>query len=80
MLAYERYLHTIFKHTPLLSRVLSNSFLANSTLTLQVHNFPGDYYRFSRQAFEEVFFAEMEKVTIRSIMAPPRIIGAGIKP
>jgi SAM-dependent methyltransferase len=51
-----------------------------STLTLQIHNFPGDYYRFSEQAYRDVFFEGLQTVVIRSVMSPPRIIGFGIKP
>jgi len=51
-----------------------------ATITFELHNAPGDYYRFSQQTFEEVFFDSMSDVEIRSIMLPPRIIGAGIKP
>ena len=54
--------------------------IQHSTLTLGVHNFPGDYYRFSEQAVREVFFAGAENVVIRSVLVPPRIIGAGIRP
>jgi ubiquinone/menaquinone biosynthesis C-methylase UbiE len=54
--------------------------LGVSTLTLLVHNFPGDYYRFSEQAYREVFFEGLESVVIQSVMSPPRIIGHGIKP
>jgi len=51
-----------------------------SSLTLGVHNFPGDYYRFSAQAMAEVLLAGLEQVTVRSILAPPRLIGYGRKP
>jgi SAM-dependent methyltransferase len=51
--------------------------LQHSTLTLATHNFPGDYYRFSEQAFREVFFEGMIDVVVRSVLVPPRIIGAG---
>jgi len=54
--------------------------LQHSTLTLGVHNFPGDYYRFSEQAVREVFLEGMNEVTIRTVLVPPRIIGAGIRP
>ena len=50
-----------------------------STLTFFIHNFPGDYYRFSEQAFREVFFEDMTDVTICSVLVPPRIIGKGIR-
>jgi len=51
-----------------------------STLTLKVHNFPGDYYRFSEQAYRDVFFEGLDSVAIQTVMSPPRIIGFGIKP
>jgi hypothetical protein len=54
--------------------------LRSSTPTLLVHEFPGDYYRFSLQAFREVLLEGLKDVEIRSVMIPPRIIGAGIKP
>ena len=53
--------------------------LEHSTLTLGIHNFPGDYYRFSEQAFREVIFEGMKKVIIHTVLVPPRIIGAGIR-
>ena len=54
--------------------------LNKSTLTFQVHNCPGDYYRFSEQTYRDVFFAGLQSVSIRVVMSPPRIIGFGIKP
>jgi len=53
--------------------------LQHSTLTLGVHNFPGDYYRFSEQTFREVFFEGMAEVEIHTVLVPPRIIGVGIR-
>lgn len=53
--------------------------LQHSTLTLGVHNFPGDYYRFSEQAVGEVFFEGMKEVVIRTVLVPPRIIGVGLR-
>ncbi len=55
-------------------------FLTNFTITLKIHNYPRDYYRFSLQAFEDIFFEKMSGVEIHTVMRPPRIIGAGIKP
>jgi ubiquinone/menaquinone biosynthesis C-methylase UbiE len=72
----ERYFHGFFKRIPFLSRF----FPAHSTITLSMHDYPGDYYRFSPQAFKEVFFAGMKEVEIRVVLSPPRIIGWGIKP
>ena len=54
--------------------------LFHGTVTFEVHNFPGDYYRFSEQAFKDVFFEGMREVEVCSIMVPPRIIGVGTKP
>jgi SAM-dependent methyltransferase len=53
--------------------------LQHSTLTLGVHDYTGDYYRFSEQAFREVFFVGMKDVVIRTLLVPPRIIGAGLR-
>jgi SAM-dependent methyltransferase len=54
--------------------------LFRSTLTLEVHNSPGDYYRFSVQTFQDVFFSGLKNVEIRQINFPPNIIGSGTKP
>jgi SAM-dependent methyltransferase len=53
--------------------------MQHSTLTLGVHNSPGDYYRFSEQTFREVFFIGMTEVVIRTVLTPPRIIGTGVR-
>lgn len=50
-----------------------------STLTYQVHNYPGDYYRFSEQTMKEVMLDGCEDIEMRTIMVPPRIIGVGRK-
>jgi SAM-dependent methyltransferase len=50
-----------------------------STLTYRVH-YAFDYYRFSEQAVREVFFEGMDRVRVRAMMTPPRIIGHGRKP
>jgi SAM-dependent methyltransferase len=47
------------------------------TPTLGIHNYPGDYYRFSAQAMTEVFLAGYRHVRVQTIMQPPRIIGWG---
>ncbi len=53
--------------------------LLSSTLTFEVHANPGDYYRFSRQAYREVILAGLEEVEVVSVLVPPRIIGSGRK-
>jgi SAM-dependent methyltransferase len=50
-----------------------------STLTYRVH-YRFDYYRFSEQAVREVFFEGMERVRVRAVWTPPRVIGHGWKP
>jgi len=67
---------------PLIGSLISNEYLNfffTATFTFQIHDAPGDYYRFSPQAFKEVFFDGMDDVEVRSIMLPPRIIGVGTK-
>ncbi len=54
-------------------------FLINATPTFRVHNEPGDYYRFSPQAFRDVVFEGMRDVRVRSVLIPPRLIGSGLK-
>lgn len=54
--------------------------LLTATLTLQVHDAPADYWRFSPQAFAEVFLEHLDEVEVRTLMQPPRIIGVGRKP
>jgi hypothetical protein len=54
--------------------------LGAGTVTLGVHNFPGDYYRFSEQAVREVFLAGLADIQVRLVLNPPRIIARGRKP
>lgn len=73
----------ILNRVPLIRRLRFNQYFNlffKSTLTFEVNNNPGDYYRFSPQAFGEVLFDGMVDVRVNSIMLPPRIIGSGIKP
>lgn len=51
-----------------------------SSLTLGIHDYPGDYYRFSTQAMAEVLLAGMVDVTVQTVLSPPRILGIGRKP
>ena len=78
-LPFEQTLRGLLAKIPAPSRLRDGWPLRHSTLTLGVHNFPGDYYRFSEQAFREVILAEMRDVVIRTVLTPPRIIGAGIR-
>ncbi len=53
--------------------------LLKSTPTIEIHDAPGDYYRFSPQTFRDVFFDGMDEVEVRTIMFPPIIVGSGKK-
>lgn len=48
-------------------------------LTYRLHDAPGDYYRFSAQAFREVILEGLDDIEVQTIMLPPIIVGAGIK-
>jgi len=79
-LPFERTVRSTLARFPRSSRRPDGWALQHATLTLGVHNFPGDYYRFSEQAVREVFFEGMREVVVRSVLVPPRIIGSGIQP
>jgi ubiquinone/menaquinone biosynthesis C-methylase UbiE len=69
--------------TPLVNRLRFHQYLNllfTGTVTYQVHNFPGDYYRFSEQTMYEVILEGLEEIDVRQIMLPPRFIGCGVKP
>ncbi len=67
---------------PLLGRPLRAwaDALSASTPTLVVHRFPGDYYRFGEQAVRDVLLAGLEEVEVRTVLVPPRYVGAGRRP
>jgi SAM-dependent methyltransferase len=50
-----------------------------SSPTLGLHQFPGDYYRFSRQAVAEIFLANFDSIAVETVLNPPRFIGRGRK-
>jgi len=64
----------------LLSKYTKSNILLAGTVTLGIHNYPGDYYRFSEQAVREVFLSGLESISIHRVMHPPRFIGIGKKP
>jgi SAM-dependent methyltransferase len=73
---------SVLGRIPVIRSFSSNQYLNlcfNATITYQIHNAPGDYYRFSPQAFKEVFFEGIDDVEVRAIMLPPRIIGVATK-
>ncbi len=78
--------HDLFKRflkrTPLAGALLAHPLLGvrlTGTPTFEIHNHPGDYYRFSPQAMVEVLLADLDQIAIRTIMQPPRLIGSGVK-
>ena len=75
---YLRFILGICRKIPLASKY--SNLMVIPTLTFPVHNYPGDYYRFSLQSFSDFFFEGLKDVSIYSIMMPPSIIGSGIKP
>lgn len=70
--------NAVYQKIPFIGRYLGS--LYQSTVTFKLHDYPGDYYRFSPQTVREVFFEGMKNVDIRILMVPPRIIASGIKP
>ena len=52
---------------------------AVSTITYHLHDFPGDYYRFSEQAVAQVLLGGLDDVRVESVLLPPRLIGSGIR-
>jgi SAM-dependent methyltransferase len=62
---------------PLLSGV---SWWLKSTPTVEIHDAPGDYYRFTPQAFREVLLEGLEEVEVGTILFPPVVVGAGRLP
>ena len=66
------------KITKIISRKNSVNF-NNSTFCFKLHEYPGDFYRYSEQTFKEVFFEGFRDVEIETIMIPPRTYGFGYK-
>ncbi len=59
----------------LLAALTKADALLAGTVTLGEHRFPGDYYRFTEQAVQEVFLEGLVEPRCRWVMSPPRIIG-----
>ena len=74
---------SLWARMPLIKQLQRNAYLNllfTGTVTFQVHNWPGDFYRFSPQAMREVFLEGFEQIEVRTIMWPPRVVGIGIRP
>jgi SAM-dependent methyltransferase len=76
----EKLTRPLFAGIPLIRKVPWLRRLGFWTLTIGLHDSPGDYYRFSPQAVREVFFEGMLEVQVTRIMVPPQLIGSGIVP
>jgi len=75
---FKRFLRRLPLPRFLVANALFNTFFT-STVTFQVHNAPGDFYRFSEQAVREVFFRGANQVRVCLVLVPPRLIGIGRK-
>lgn len=62
---------------PVLGRAVETWLSATPTLVL--HQYPGDFYRFSAETVRQVFFAGYRDVAVSALMQPPRFVGSGIK-
>jgi len=49
-----------------------------SVPTYMIHDFPGDYYRYSKQSCKEIFFDGFKHINQTVFLHPPRIVTAGI--
>lgn len=63
-----------------LLKITRSSILSAGSVTLGIHNYPGDYYRFSEQAVRKIFLDGLTACEVHRVMHPPRFIGVGIKP
>ena len=51
-----------------------------STYTYMFHSAPNDFYRFSEEAIQEVFFEDFVVLHLERMLEPVRMIGVGYKP
>lgn len=75
----ERYQRKLRRWLPWIANGKRLNGLFTATMTYQIHNEPGDFYRFSDQAFREVIMEGLEDVKVSPFMWPPRLIGMGRK-
>jgi SAM-dependent methyltransferase len=68
------------KHVPPgVMRRIKASHVRDATQTWRVHAAPGDYWRFTEQAYKDVIMDGFNTVTYSLSFMPPLIIGMGIK-
>lgn len=56
-----------------------SDFFENMTFCFKIHDYPGDYYRYSEQTHKDVFLKGFKNVQIQTLMCPPRTISYGFK-
>jgi SAM-dependent methyltransferase len=71
---------TVKKLLHYLLKITGSSILSAGSVTLGIHNYPGDYYRFSEQAVRKIFLDGLTACEVHRVMHPPRFIGVGFKP
>ena len=57
---------------------VQNLDIVNATITYRVHNAPGDYWRFTEQAYKEVLMEGFVDVDYSVFLTPPIIVGCGV--
>jgi len=58
---------------------IKNMDILNSTLTYCVHNAPGDYWRFTEQAYKEILLEGFIDIEYSLFLMPPIIVGYGTR-
>lgn len=53
--------------------------LLNATITYRVHGAPDDYWRFTESAYKNVLMEGFQQVSYVKMLAPPLIVGYGVK-
>ncbi len=76
---YAKQQNFIFKTIGLLARLFKLEALNVSALTLGVHAYPDDFYRFSPSAVKTIFMSGFENVVTVKLLTPPRLIAYGFK-
>jgi len=72
-------LHSCKWVDPRTRKKVRNFNILNASLTYRVHNAPGDFWRFTEQAYREVLMEGFHDVKYSSFLMPPIIIGSGVK-
>lgn len=60
-------------------KLVQLNYLKASTPTLGIHEYPEDYYRFSKIAVRDILLQGYHSVTIHQLMMPPRVLASAFK-